>query len=76
MAYRTSLPDTRERFVGQILAVVREVGLSDKGGNRAVGYLRVRVMRTHDAVYIAHQDRFDLQRAKLAVTATGEVIAA
>jgi hypothetical protein len=33
-------------------------------------------MRTHDAVYIAHQDRFDLQRAKFAVTATGEVIAA
>lgn len=76
MAYRTSLPDTRERFVGQILAVVREIGLGDKGRNRAIGDLGMRVMRSHDAVHIAHEDWLDLQRAKLAMTATGEVIAA
>jgi len=76
MAYRTSLPDAREILVAEILAVVREVGLSDKGRNRAIGDLSVRVMRTHDAVYIADKDRFDLQRAEFAVTALCEVIAA
>ncbi len=76
MAYRPTLPYAREILVAEILAVVREIGLSDKGGNRAVGDLGMRVMRTHDAVYVANQDRFDLQRAKLAVTALCEVIAA
>lgn len=76
MTFWPTLPDPRERFVAEISPVVREVGLSDKRGNRAVGDLSMRVMRTHNAVYVAHKDRFDLQCAKLAVTATGEVIAA
>ena len=76
MAYRTSLPDPRERFIRQILAVVREVGGGNERGNGAVGDLLVRVMRTHDSVHIAHEDRFDLQRTKFAVTALRKVIAA
>jgi hypothetical protein len=76
MTFWPTLPDARERFVAEVFAVVREIGLSDKGGNRAVGDLGMRVMRTHDAVYVADQDRFDLESAKFAVTASGEVIAA
>ena len=76
MAYRTSLPDARERFVAEILAVVREVGGGDERGNRAIGDLLVRVMRSHDAIYIADQDRFDLECAKFAVTALCMIVAA
>jgi hypothetical protein len=31
-------------------------------------------MRTHDSIHISYHNRLDLERAKLAVTATGEVI--
>jgi hypothetical protein len=31
-------------------------------------------MRPHDAVHISHEDRFDLERAKFAVTAFGLII--
>ena len=76
MTFWPTLPDPRERFVGQIFAVVAEVGGGNERRNRAVGDLSVRVMGTHDAVYVAHEDGFDLQRAKFAVTALCEVIAA
>lgn len=76
VAYRTSLPDPRERFIRQILAVVAQIGGGNERGNRAIGDLLVRVVRSHDAVYVADQDRFDLERAEFAVTATGKVIAA
>jgi len=76
MTFWPTLPDARERFIRQILAVVAQIGSGNERGNRAIGYLSVRVMCTHDAVHIANQDRFDLQRAKFAVTALCEVIAA
>lgn len=55
---------------------MREVGLCDEDRDGAVGYLRVRIVCTHDAVDIADHDRFDLKRAKLAVTAFGLLVAA
>ena len=53
-----------------------EIGVRDEGGGCAVGYLRVRVGRTHDAVYVAHKDRADLKRAKLTMTASGLIVSA
>ncbi len=76
MTFWPTLPDARETLVAQILAVVREVGLSNERGNRAIGDLLVRVVRSHDAVYVAHQDRFDLKCAEFAMTPLGQVIAA
>jgi hypothetical protein len=31
-------------------------------------------MRPHDPIYVADKNRFDLERAKFAVTATGKII--
>jgi hypothetical protein len=42
---------------------MREIGLRDEDRDGAVGYLRVRVMRTHDSVYVAHKDWLNLERA-------------
>ena len=53
---------------------MREVAFRYEDRDGAIGYLRVGVMRSHDAVDIADHDRFDLQRAKFAVTATGKII--
>ena len=55
---------------------MREIGLRDEDRDGAVGYLRVRIVCSHDSVYVADHDRFDLKRAKLAVTAFGLVVAA
>jgi len=52
-----------------MLAIVREIAFRDEDRDGAVGYLRVGIMRSHDPIYVADHDRFDLQRAKLAVTA-------
>lgn len=71
-----TLPDPRERFVAEVLPVVREICAGDGNRNLSVRYLRVRVMRTHDAVRIAHKDRLDLQRAKLAVPTLGKIVSA
>jgi hypothetical protein len=40
----------------------------------SVGDLGVRVGCTHQAIRVANHDRLDLERAKLAVTATGKII--
>lgn len=76
MSFWPTLPDARETLVAEVASVVREVCLGDKCRCRSVGYLRVDVGRSHDAVYVAHEDRFNLKRAKLAVTTSGLVIAA
>jgi hypothetical protein len=34
----------------------------------------VRVVRPHDPIHVADHDRFDLKRAKLAMTATGMIV--
>jgi hypothetical protein len=57
-----------------MFAVVREVCVGDEERNGPVRYLSVRVMRTHDAVYVADHDWFDLERAKLAMPATGKIV--
>ena len=76
MTFWPTLPYSRERFVAEVLPVVREISVGDGDGNLSVRYLRVGVVRTHDAVRIADQNRLDLQRAKLAVPTFCEVIAA
>jgi len=48
---------------------MREVGFCDEDRDGAVGYLRVRIVCSHDAIDIAHHDRFDLKRAEFAVFA-------
>ena len=48
---------------------MREVAFRDEDRDGAIGYLSVGVMRSHDAVHVADHDRFDLERAKFAVTA-------
>lgn len=53
---------------------MREIRLRNEDRNGAVGYLLVRVVRPHDAVNVADHDRFDLKRAKLAVTASGMIV--
>jgi len=53
---------------------MREVGVSDKERDGAVGDLGVCVMRPHDPIYVANHDRLDLERAKFAVTAFGLII--
>ena len=53
---------------------MREIRLRDEDGDGAVGDLLVRVGRSHDPVYVADHDRFNLQRAKLAVTASGMIV--
>jgi len=53
---------------------MREVCVGDERRDGAVGDLGVRVMRPHDAVYVAHKNRLDLERAKFAVFAASEVI--
>jgi len=55
-------------------AIVREIGVGNEERDGAVGDLGVRVMRPHDAIYVADKNRFDLERAKLAVTSTGKII--
>jgi len=49
-----------------MFAVMREVAFRDEDRDSAIGYLRVRIVCSHDAIDIADHDRFDLQRAKLA----------
>ena len=53
---------------------MREIGVGDERRDGAVGDLLVCVMRPHDAINISYQNRFDLERAKFAVTATGMII--
>jgi hypothetical protein len=53
---------------------MREVAFRYEDRDGAIRHLLVRVMRPHDAVHVADHDRFDLQRAKFAVTATGKII--
>jgi hypothetical protein len=48
--------------------------VGDEERNGPIRYLLVRVMRPHDAVHISYHDRFDLERAKLAVTAFGMIV--
>jgi hypothetical protein len=69
-----TLPDARQRFVAEIASVMRKICASDKERDGAVGDLGVRVMRPHDAINIANKNRFDLERAKLAVTAFGMIV--
>ena len=69
-----TLPDPCERFVAEIASVMRKVCVGDERRDGAVGDLGVRVMRPHDAVYVADHDRFDLERAKFAVTAFGMIV--
>jgi hypothetical protein len=57
-----------------MLAIVREIAFRDEDRDGAVGYLLVRVVRTHDSIHVADHDRFDLKRAKLAVTASGLIV--
>ena len=51
-----------------------EIGVGDECRGCAIRYLSVGVMRSHQAVNISYEDRLDLQCAKFAMTATGEVI--
>jgi hypothetical protein len=48
--------------------------VGDKERDGAVGDLGVRVMRPHDAVYVADKNRLDLERAKFSVTAFGMIV--
>jgi hypothetical protein len=57
-----------------MLAIVREIAFRDEDRNGAVCYLLVRVMRPHDPIHVAHHDRFDLKRAKFAVTPFGLIV--
>jgi len=76
MTFWSALPDSSERFIRQILAVVAQIGGGNERGNRAIGDLLVRVGCSHDAVHIAHEDWFNLKCAKFAMTPSGQVIAA
>ena len=69
-----TLPDPCERFVAEIASVVREICICDERRDGAIRYLSVRVVRSHDAVHVSHEDRLDLERAKLAVPTSGKVI--
>ena len=69
-----TLPDARQRFVAEMFAVMRKVCVGDERRNGAIRYLSVGVMRPHDPIHVAYKDRFDLERAKFAVTATGKVV--
>ena len=53
---------------------MREVTLRDERRDGAVRDLVVRVMRSHDAVDIADHDRFDLERAEFAVSASRMIV--
>ena len=53
---------------------MREVAFRDEDRDGAVGYLRVGIVCSHDPIYVADHDRFDLQRAKLAVFASGLIV--
>jgi hypothetical protein len=68
------LPDPSETFVAEIASVVREVGVGDEDRDGSIGDLVVRVVRPHDPVYVADHDRFDLERAKFAMTASRMVV--
>jgi hypothetical protein len=57
-----------------MFAVMREVCVGDERRDGSIRYLLMRVMRPHDAIYVAYKDRLDLERAKFAVTATGKII--
>ena len=54
---------------------MRKVCICDEDRRCAIRDLGVGVGRTHDAVHIADHDWFNLECAKFAMTATGEVIA-
>ena len=69
-----TLPKPSEAFVAEVASVMRKVCVCDEDRRCAICYLLVRVMRPHDAVNISYEDRFDLKRAKFAMTASGEVI--
>ncbi len=53
---------------------MREVGLCDEDRDGAVGYLLVRVVRSHDSIHVADHDRFDLKRAEFAVFAARMIV--
>jgi len=53
---------------------MRKVCVGDERRDGAIRYLSVRVGCTHDAIYISYHDRFDLERAKFAVTAFGLIV--
>ena len=69
-----TLPDPCERFVAEIASVMRKVCICDENRRCAICYLSVGVMRSHQAIRVADHNRFDLERAKLAVFAASEVI--
>ena len=69
-----TLPYPCEAFVAEIAPVMRKICVGDEDRGCSIRYLSVRVVRSHDAVHISHEDRFDLERAKLAVFAASEVI--
>lgn len=70
-----TLPDPRETLVAQVASVVAQICLRNKCRSRSVSHLRVNVGRTHDPIHIANHDRLYLQRAKLAMTASGLIVA-
>ena len=59
---RTALPDAREAFIGEGLAVVREVSGGNVDGDLAIGDLLVRVLGMRESVAVADHDRFNLER--------------
>ena len=55
-------------------AIVREVAFRDEDRDGAIGYLRVRIVCSHDSVDIADHDRLDLKRAEFAMTPFGLIV--
>ena len=53
---------------------MRKVCVGDERRDGAIGYLRVRIVCSHDAVYVAHEDWLNLKRAEFAVTAFGLIV--
>ncbi len=53
---------------------MREIGVGDERRDGSICYLRVGVGCPHDPVHIADHDRFDLKRAKFAVTASRMIV--
>ena len=57
-----TLPDARERLIAKVGSVMREVSGGDVDGDLAIGNLLVRVMGAREAINIADQNRFNLER--------------
>ena len=72
--FRPTLPDPSETFVAEIASVMRKIGVGDERRDGSIGDLVVRVVRPHDPVYVADHDRFDLERAEFAMTASRMVV--